>query len=714
MFDYIQTPFSHAILITMNNDNNDRTPNRLASEVSPYLLQHAYNPVEWYPWGLEAFERARVEDKPILLSIGYSSCHWCHVMETEVFDDLEAATAINDAFVSIKVDREERPDIDSVYMLVAQIMTNSGGWPLNIIMTPEKKPFFVGTYIGKHSQYGRIGMMELAERITEMWSTKREELISTSEEVTKILSRASGQEGRGAGEGEVDEALIKRVFLELTDRFDEEFGGFGPAPKFPTPQNIQFLLRYWLRFNDSEALKMAEETLKAMMRGGIFDHLGFGFHRYSTDEKWLVPHFEKMLYDQALISMAYTEAFKVTGKPEYSRVASWVFDYVLRDLTGEHGAFLSGEDADSEGVEGKFYVWSAQEIDTLLDTEERRIAKAFFCIEEQGNFTDEATGVKTGDNILHIGDAPFAGAGTDGERLAVIREKLLKARGKRVRPALDDKVLVDWNGLMISALSLGAKSFENSDYLDAAKRAVAFILENMVTEDGRLFHRFRAGLSAIEGFADDYAFFIRGLIDLYEATFDTAYLSSALALQKVMIEDFWDSSGGGFFFTTEGNKDVIVRQKIFYDGALPSGNSIALSNLLRLSRMTEEAGLDEKASRLVALLTELASGSGLGYIQFINSADFLIGPSYEVVVVGESGADDTLAMLKAINSTFLLNKVVLLRPTEDEFPQIDEVAGFTRSMEPINGSATVYVCKDRACNEPTTDIEVMLALLKAR
>ncbi|MEE9542541.1 MAG: thioredoxin domain-containing protein [Thermodesulfobacteriota bacterium] len=695
-------------------DIKNRVPNKLAGEMSPYLLQHAYNPVEWFPWGLDAFELARATDKPILLSIGYSSCHWCHVMETEVFDDIEAARAINDAFVSIKVDREERPDIDSVYMLVAQIMTNSGGWPLNIIMTPEKKPFFAGTYIGKHSQHGRIGMIDLAESITDMWNSKREELLSVSQEVTKVLTRASGREGKSPGEGEVNEETLKRVFSELVERFDESSGGFGPAPKFPTTQNIQFLFRYWLRFNDPEALKMAEETLKAMMRGGIKDHLGGGFHRYSTDAEWLVPHFEKMLYDQALISTAYIEAYQATGKSEYKDVAASVFDYVIRDLTGDHGAFLSGEDADSEGVEGKFYVWSAAEIDSLLDLEEREFARRFFCIEDDGNFIDEATGVRSGDNILHMSSVSPVLDISDAKRLLSINDKLLKARDKRERPALDDKVLTDWNGLMISALSLGASAFDNADYVEAAKRAAGFVIEKMMTADGRLLHRYRAGESAIDGFADDYAFLIKGLIDLYEATFDAVYLSKAVELQKVMIEDFWDANEGGFFFTTEGNKDVIVRQKNFYDGALPSGNSLALSNLLRLASMTNERGFEKKAMRLASLLADLASPSGLGFLQFINSADFLIGPSYEVVIIGEGSAEDTRAMIKAINSTFLPNKVVLFRPTDVKAPLIDELSGFTGSMEVNEGSATAYVCKDRGCNRPTNDIEETLALLKAR
>ncbi len=698
-----------------NKNNSGKSPNRLAGEASPYLLQHAYNPVDWYPWGDEPFERARVEDKPVLLSIGYSSCHWCHVMEAEVFEDTEAARAINDAFVSIKVDREERPDLDSIYMLVAQIMNHSGGWPLNIVMTPEKKPFFAGTYIAKHSGHGRIGMIDLAAQITMMWKDDRDKLITASDEVVDILGRASGGGSATKAGAMIDEESLKELYRELCERFDTRFGGFGVAPKFPTTQNIQFMFRYWQRFNDPRALHMAESSLKAMYRGGIFDHLGGGFHRYSTDEEWLVPHFEKMLYDQALISIAYVEAFQAIGRDEYKAAADATFAYVLTELTGEHGAFFSGEDADSEGVEGKFYVWSAEEIDELLDNEEAEIAKSHFSIEDGGNFSDEATGIRTGENILHLKGDALSGGAVDGARLTAIKEKLLKARAKRIRPALDDKVLTDWNGLMISALSRGAGAFGDDALIEGAKRAARFIMENMITIDGRLLHCLRLKGSAIEGFADDYAFFISALVDLYEATFDAEYLSTALKLQHVMIEDFWDEAGGGFFFTTAGNKDVLVRQKNFYDGALPSGNSIALGNLLRLSRMTDEVGLEDKAARLATLFSSFGSGSGLGFIQFINSTLPMLGPAYEVVIAGEPGAKDTLAMLKAIKTTFLPNKVLLFRPSGvgGQAPRIEDIAGFVSSFAPANGKATAYVCKDRACALPTTDIEKMLTLLKA-
>jgi hypothetical protein len=702
-------------------DKNGRTPNRLVNESSPYLLQHAYNPVDWFPWGEEPFELARAEDKPILLSIGYSSCHWCHVMEGEVFEDLEAAKAINDAFVSIKVDREERPDIDNIYMLVAQIMNHSGGWPLNVIMTPEKKPFFVGTYIAKRSMHGRIGMIDLAGQITRMWKDDRNKLITASDEIVEILGRASkalSSAKAGGSGGSIDDDILKKLYGELSERFDEESGGFGVAPKFPTTQNIQFMLRYWQRFNEPRALHMAEATLSAMRRGGIFDHLGGGFHRYSTDEQWLVPHFEKMLYDQALISIAYIEAFQATGKEEYKTAASRTFEYVLNDLTGENGQFFSGEDADSEGVEGKFYVWKIAELDELLGIEEAGIAKEYFSVDVAGNFFDEATGKRTGENILHIKDGAHNASGVkeDGGVPAEIMEKLLSARAKRVRPAMDDKVLTDWNGLMISALCRGAGAFGDDHFIEAALRAASFIIENMITPDGRLLHCRRLNAGAVEGFADDYAFFIAALIDLYEATFDARYLDIALKLQHVMIEDFWDEAAGGFFFTTAENKDVLVRQKNFYDGALPSGNSIALDNLFRLSRMTDEVGFEETAARLAGLFSSFGAGSALGFIQFINSALPMLGPAYEVVVAGRPGAKDTIAMLKAVRSAFLPDKVLLFRPTVEEAgaKRVSDIAGFLSSMPSLEDRATAYVCRERACTLPTIEIEKMLALLKAR
>jgi uncharacterized protein YyaL (SSP411 family) len=581
-------------------------------------------------------------------------------------------------------------------------------------MTPEKKPFFAGTYIGKHSQAGRMGMIDLAGQITRMWTEDRERLLTASNEIVEILGRASGGGAGTKAGGGIDDETLQELYRELSERFDASAGGFGVAPKFPTTQNVQFLLRYWQRFNEPVALSMAEATLLSMHRGGIFDALGGGFHRYSTDEAWLVPHFEKMLYDQALISSAYIEAFQVTGKEDFKAAVEETFAYVLRDLTGESGQFFSGEDADSEGVEGKFYVWSAGEVDELLDEEEAKLAKEYYSIEGAGNFRDEATGVKTGENILHIkGEATLDGA--EDAVLAKIKEKLLTARAKRVRPALDDKVLTDWNGLMISALSKGGLAFGDEKLIEAARRAADFIIENMITEDGRLLHCLRGECSPVEGFVDDYAFFTAALIDLYEATFDAKYLDRAVRLQQAMIEDFWDATQSGFFFTTAANKDVLVRQKSFYDGALPSGNSIALANLSRLSRMTDELSFGECAERLTALFSSFGSGQALGFIQFINSALQVLGPAYEVVVAGEPGAKDTLAMLKAINGGFLPNKVLLLRPDgASGTKEIEDIAGFISPMKVVDGKATAYVCTDRACAEPTTEIETMLDLLKAR
>ncbi|MBE9531378.1 MAG: thioredoxin domain-containing protein, partial [Proteobacteria bacterium] len=443
--------------------------------------------------------------------------------------------------------------------------------------------------------------------------------------------------------------------------------------------------------DEPRALHMAEVTLKAMHRGGIFDHLGGGFHRYSTDDQWLVPHFEKMLYDQALITTAYVEAFQATKDEEYRAAADSTFAYVLAELTGESGQFFSGEDADSEGVEGKFYVWSEAEIDELLDAPEAELIKSHFSVESAGNFRDEATGVKTGDNILHIkGSAPFVDAELDG-----IKEKLFKARAKRIRPALDDKALTDWNALMITALSKGGSAFGDDRLVEAAVRAASFIIENMITPDGRLLHCLRGTGSSVEGFVDDYAFFISALIDLYEANFDAKYLEIALKLQRVMIEDFWDAENGGFFFTTKANKDVLVRQKNFYDGAMPSGNSIALGNLFRLSRMTEEVALGETAERLLGLFSTFAAGGTLGFIQFINSAFQLLGPAYEAVIAGKPGAKDTDDMLQAIRGEFLPGKVLIFRAADGE-------------------KAKAYICRDRACAQPTTDIKETLALLKSR
>ncbi|MDH4187531.1 MAG: thioredoxin domain-containing protein, partial [Nitrospira sp.] len=546
-------------------------PNRLIEEPSPYLRQHADNPVDWYPWGPEAFERAKREDKPIFLSIGYSTCHWCHVMAHESFERAEVARLMNETFVSIKVDREERPDIDNVYMRVCQVMTGSGGWPLTIITTPDKKPFFAATYIPRESRFGLQGMMELIPHIREIWATRRGEVSNLSDKITAELQQTS----QDTASGELDETTLKVACKQLAGSFDQQHGGFSYAPKFPTPHNLLFLLRYWKHSVSKTALDMVEQTLQAMRRGGIYDHIGFGFHRYSTDSQWLVPHFEKMLYDQAMLAMAYIEAYQATGKEDYERTAREIFSYVLRNMTSPEGGFYSAEDADSEGVEGKFYLWTQEQVRQVLGNEEAHFVAQVFNIEKDGNYMAETTGKKNGDNILHL-RKPIEEIASDlnlsqqdfQARLKVARQKLFSYRNKRVHPLKDDKILTDWNGLMIAALAKGAQAFDEPQYAEVSRRAADFILGNMRKANGRLWHRHRGERTGVDANLDDYAFLTWGLIELYEATFDTNHLRCALELTSDMLKHFWDEDGGGFYLVPDDGEGLLLRKKEIYDGAV--------------------------------------------------------------------------------------------------------------------------------------------------
>jgi len=694
----------------------DEKYNRLIHEKSPYLLQHADNPVEWYPWGEEAFEKARQEDKPIFLSIGYSSCHWCHVMEHESFEHPQVAALMNDAFVSIKVDREERPDIDDVYMAVAQMMTGRGGWPLNIIMTPDRVPFFAATYIPKESRWGQVGMLSLIPVIKERWETQRNELLNVAERVTGTLQRMS----QGAPGDELSESTLELAFQQLSQRFDAQHGGFGSAPKFPTPHNLLFLLRYWKRTGNEGALHMVEQTLQAMRRGGVFDHVGLGFHRYSTDAHWLLPHFEKMLYDQAMLAMAYSEAYQATGNEAYQQTAEEIFAYVLRDMTAPEGGFYSAEDADSEGEEGKFYLWTQRELREVLGEREADFVAKVFGVEPGGNFSDEATREKTGKNILHLLEPPSQLAVELGmseqelaERVEAARRKLFVQREERVHPLKDDKVLTDWNDLMIAALAKGAWVFDEPRYTDAAARAANFVLHRMVRDDGRLLHRYRDGEAALPAYAADYAFLTWGLLELYEATFELRYLERALALNAYLLEHFWDGENGGFYSTADDGEELLVRQKEIYDGAIPSANSVAMLNLLRLGRMTAQPDLEEKAAIISRAFSASVRQSPIAYTQLMLAVDFALGPSYEVVIAGKPGAEDTRMMLAALRAQFVPDKVVLLRP-DGESPRIARLAEFTQYQRSIDGKATAYVCRNYKCEFPTTDVEVLLNLLGAR
>ena len=689
--------------------------NHLVSEKSPYLLQHVNNPVDWYPWGNEAFEKAKKEHKPIFLSIGYSTCHWCHVMAHESFEDLVVAKLLNENFVCIKVDREERPDIDSIYMTICQLMIGGGGWPLTIIMTPDKKPFFSATYIPKNNKFGRVGLIELIPQIKDLWENKKDDVYNLANQLNITLNKVSQHFS-----GEIlDENILKKAFNQLKNSFDKSFGGFGKAPKFPLPHNLIFLFRYWKKNNNKYALEMAKKTLDALRYGGIYDHIGFGFHRYSTDNNWFLPHFEKMLYDQALLATAYIEAFQITGKNLYEKTAREILEYVLRVMTSPKGGFYSAEDADSEGREGKFYIWDYKEIFNILDKEEFEIFTLLFNISNEGNFKDESTASKTGKNILYQKYSFFEVSKKKNIDVKYIekifniaRKKLFLNREKRIHPDKDDKILTDWNGLMIAAFAKASQAFDEEKYTIAAEKAACFIIKNMGLKDGALYHRYREKESAIKGNLSDYAFFIYGLINLYQTTFNVKYLEYALKFNNYLVNHFWDDSNGGFYFLADNSEKLLVRKKEIYDGAIPSGNSITLLNLLQLSKYTGDANLEDKANKLVKAFSSVIKKFPASYSQFMVGLYFLIRPSYEVVVAGNS--KDAGEILKKINKHFIPNKIMLFRPTEQESPAILKYAKYIENYKDINRKPAIYICSNYTCNSPVTDLTEAINSLKEK
>jgi len=702
----------------MSGNDQEKTPdtfvNRLADASSPYLLQHRHNPVDWYAWGPEAFDKAKKENKPVFLSIGYSTCHWCHVMAHESFEDHEVARLMNDAFVSIKVDREERPDIDGIYMSVCQMMTGQGGWPLTILMTPDQKPFFAATYIPKTSRFGRTGMLELVPRIKEIWETQRDKIDQSAERIVQVLNDSNA----GGGKKTLDPELLDRAFQQFEERFDGQRGGFGQAPKFPTPHNLLFLLRYAARTNNADALGMVEKTARAMRLGGIYDHLGFGFHRYSTDAEWRVPHFEKMLYDQAQLATVYLETYQVTGKDFYRRTAEEVFRYVLRDMTSPEGGFYSAEDADSEGEEGKFYLWSEEEIRACLEKEEADLITDLFQVESRGNFLEEATQEKIGTNILFLNrtleeaaQEMEISAEALWERVENARQRLFDVREKRIHPGKDDKILTAWNGLMISAFARGAFILQEPRYVEAARNAADFVLRELRTSDGRLLHRYRNGQAGIAAHLEDYAFLVAGLIDLYQATFEVNYLKAAVDLNREMIRHFHDDENGGFYFTADDGEELIVRRKEADDGAVPSGNSMAMYNLLRLGRMLGDAELEALAERTGNAFVNWISRAPYAFTQFMVALDLASSSSQELVITGRLHAPDTQALLKALAGRFLPYLAILFRPANETEPLIGRFADFTRSMTTINGKATAYVCSGYQCEQPVSEPAEMLSML---
>ncbi len=683
--------------------------NHLIHEKSPYLLQHAHNPVDWYPWGQAAFDKARAEDKPVFLSVGYATCHWCHVMERESFEDEEAARYLNDTFVCIKVDREERPDIDSLYMTACQMLTGAGGWPLTVFLTPEKQPFFAGTYLPKRARFGRAGVIELCQQVKGLWRSDRKTIYDSAQSIAEHMGGAFAFH---AGESP-DSALLETAYQESEKGFDPDFGGFGPAPKFPTPHRLLFLLRYYHRFGEKKALDMVETTLKSMRRGGVWDHLGFGFHRYSTDRYWLLPHFEKMLYDQALMARACLEAYQITGDPEYAQTASEVFTYVLREMSSSEGAFFAAEDADSEGEEGKFYVWTLSEFQKVLGVDRAGPWAEILRLSSEGNFTDEASRKKTGANILHLNrsliqwarDLETSPAELEAEWMAV-RKQLFDHREKRVRPLRDDKVLADWNGLMITALALGGQVLKRPDYTEAAQQAAVFILNRMRDEQGRLFHRYREGEVGIEGQAGDYAFVVQGLLTLYQATLDPKWLEPAIALQTRMNEDFWDPDHGGYFLSAQSATDLFVRPKELYDGAMPSANSAAFLNLLHLGRLTGDPGWEERAAQMALTFSDTVKARPSAFAFFLMGLDFSLAKGQEIVIAGDPKNPETRAMLETVNSRFAPYQVVLLKTPENQ-ERLETLAPFTRDLKTGADSPLAYVCTDFACARPVQDAETL-------
>jgi len=692
---------------TKLKDNNPEKQyvNRLAKESSPYLLQHKNNPVDWYPWGDEAFQKALELNRPIFLSIGYSTCHWCHVMEEESFEDEQVAQLLNDNFISIKVDREERPEIDHLYMTVCQAMTGKGGWPLTIIMTPDKYPFFAGTYFPKKGRMGRPGMIELLPAISDAWVNKKDELIQSANQIKKYLIDSNNKE---LGD-QLNQSILTNTNSQFINRYDKTHGGFGTKPKFPSPHNLIYLLRYHNMSGDKTSLLMVEKTLQEMRLGGIFDHVGFGFHRYSTDTEWILPHFEKMLYDQAMLTLAYTEAYQITNNQLYKDTAEEILYYVQRNMTDKRGGFYSAEDADSEGEEGLFYLWTIDEIKNILSNVESELLINTYGLNKEGNYDDEATGNRTEKNILYLKE-PINNIELKN-RLNQIIKKLYQAREKRIHPLKDDKILTDWNGLMIAAYAKAGDVFNSDDYIQQAEKSAQFILKNLTDNNGRLLKRYRNGNAGVDAHLDDYAFFIWGLLELYEATFNVTYLAEAIQLSNIMVDEFWDVTNGGFFLGGENSEKLIVRAKTGYDGAMPSGNSVAAMNCSKLNRITGETKWAEISDKIFITFSNEIQQTPSGYASMVNAFLFNTDNPKEIVIVGSGKDSDTISAIEKIKSEYVPNKVIIFKDTDDELNKLSPLAKWTVTQETIDEKTTYYICQDFACKIPTTDLDLALKFI---
>jgi uncharacterized protein YyaL (SSP411 family) len=676
--------------------------NRLANESSLYLRQHANNPVDWYPWGPEALARARQLDRPIFLSVGYSACHWCHVMEHESFEDAGIAAFLNDHFVSIKIDREERPDLDAIYMAAVQALNKGqGGWPMSVFLTPDLKPFYAGTYFPPEGRYGRPGFRQVLAAVDQAWRDRRAAVAHSAEQITDHL-RAHGE--LQPKPGELGPDLLRGAVRRLRQVFDSTNGGFGFAPKFPHAMDVRALLRAWKRFGADDALDMARLTLDKMARGGIYDHLGGGFHRYSVDAFWLVPHFEKMLYDNALLTSAYLEAFQATADPFYRRVATETLDYVLREMTGPSGGFYSTEDADSEGEEGKFYVWTKAEIDRVLGPELADLFEDVYDVTEDGNWE--------GHTILHRARTDDQEArlhkidvGDLRAKLAAARAKLAAARAGRVRPGRDEKILTAWNGIMIAAFAQAGAVLDEPRYTEAAARAADFLLRRLRTPEGRLLRTCGEDAPAkLSGYLEDYSFLIDALVSVYEATFEPRWLTAATALADVMVAEFHDPKEGGFFFTGVHHEELITRTKDQHDGSTPSGNAMAVTALLRLAKLTDRRDLEGTAVATLKLFRGVMAEQPTAAGQFLIALDFRLGPVQEFAVIGDPGGEGVRRVLRAIYGGFRPDKVVALRSADDEAAA---AAVPLLRDRPAKGAVTTYVCENFACQAPIVGAEAL-------
>lgn len=673
------------------------TMNRLNKEKSPYLLQHASNPVHWFSWGPDAFAQAKQEDKPIFLSIGYSTCHWCHVMAHESFEDAEVAAVLNRDYVCIKVDREERPDIDRVYMEVCQALTGAGGWPLTVMMTPDQKPFWAGTYLPKTGTYGRLGLMELLAAVTEQWRTGRDKLIFAGNQLTDLLNR-SGKTGKESAQPE--KALLHRALETFENSYDKQWGGFGREPKFPTPHNLLFLLQYALLEKNPSARTMAEHTLVQMFRGGIFDHIGGGFSRYSTDGRWLVPHFEKMLYDNALLAYAYLEAYQMTRQTLYSMVAQRTLDYTLRELTDEKGGFYCGQDADSDGIEGKYYVFTRQEIEDILGREEGAFFSDWYGVTDGGNFE--------GKNILNLLENPNYGEATP--RIKGLSNQLYQYRFGRTHLHKDDKVLTSWNALAIAALAKAGRLLGQGAYLESAKKAQRFLENTMMDESFRLKLRWREGESAHAGQLDDYAFYAFALLELYQSTYEVDYLRQAIEISKQMLEQFWDEGQGGFFLYSKDSEQLISRPKEIYDGAIPAGNSVAAVVVESLAKLTGDIRWQEISDRQLIFLAGAIQDYPAGHSVALIAISKAIYPSLELVCV--TAEEDMPGELSAFLAENALPNLTLLLKTDKNKYELGKLAPFTENY-PIPESGTAYyLCQNNACSAPIYRLEELMVRLQ--